>query len=86
MDRSSPVRDLMSADMVTLSPSDNVESAMRLLVERGISAAPVVDSDGMVIGVLSDADLIVQESKLHFPTLLSILGASIEVGHKRFDG
>jgi CBS domain-containing protein len=85
MDRSSPVRDLMSTDVVSFSADDNVESAMRVMVDKGLSAAPVVDSDGAVIGVLSDADLIVQESNLHFPTLLSVLGASIEIGHKRFE-
>jgi len=85
MDRSSAVREVMSTDLVTLSPDDNVESAMRALVERGLSAAPVIDANREVVGVLSDADLIVQESKLHFPTLLSVLGASIELGHRRFD-
>jgi CBS domain-containing protein len=85
MDRSSPVRDLMSTDVVSFSAADNVEGAMRTMVEKGLSAAPVVDPDGTVIGVLSDADLIVQESNLHFPTLLSVLGASIEIGHKRFE-
>lgn len=85
MDRSSPVRDLMSTDVVSFSADDNVESAMRIMVDKGLSAAPVVDGDGAVIGVLSDADLIVQESNLHFPTLLSVLGASIEIGHKRFE-
>jgi len=37
------------------------------------------------VGVLSDADLIVQETTLHFPTLITILGGTIEIGHKRFD-
>jgi CBS domain-containing protein len=85
MDRSSPVRDLMNTDALTFAPTDNVETAMRALLEKGVSAAPVVGPDGTVVGVLSDADLIVQESQLHFPTVLSILGASIELGHKRFD-
>lgn len=85
MDRTSPVSEVMEADPLTFAPSDNVEGAMRLLVERGVSAAPVVDEDGSLLGVLSDADLIVQESQLHFPTVLSFLGASIELGHKRFE-
>jgi CBS domain-containing protein len=85
MDRSSPVRDLMSTAVVSFSAEDNVEAAMRTLIDEGLSSAPVLDADGKVVGVLSDADLIVQESKLHFPTLLSVLGASIEIGHKRFE-
>src|SRR3954471_17830479 len=75
----------MTTEPITVRPDDGVESAMRVLVDHGIDAAPVVDADGMVVGMLSNSDLIVQESRLHFPTLLSFLGASIEIGHKRFD-
>jgi CBS domain-containing protein len=50
---------------------------MRRLVERQVDAGPVVDADGSVVGLLSTGDIIVQESELHGPTVLSILGASI---------
>jgi CBS domain-containing protein len=75
----------MATDVLTFAPTDNVEDSMRKLVDAGVSAAPVVDADGAVVGVLSDGDLIVQETKLHFPTLITILGGTIELGHKRFD-
>jgi CBS domain-containing protein len=58
---------------------------MRMLVDHDVDAAPVIDGDGVVVGLLSNSDLIVRESRLHFPTLLSFLGASIEIGHKRFN-
>jgi CBS domain-containing protein len=85
MNRNSPVRDVMTADVVTVDPDSSVEDAIRLLVDRGVDAAPVVESDGTLVGMLSDSDLIVQETELHFPTLISFLGASIEIGHKRFE-
>ena len=75
----------MTTARVTVQPDDGVESAMRALVDHDVVAAPVVDAGGAVVGVLSNSDLIVRESRLHFPTLLSFLGASIEIGHKRFD-
>ena len=75
----------MTAAPVTVHPDDGVESAMRALVDHDVDAAPVVDSDGVLVGMLSNSDLIVRESRLHFPTLLSFLGASIEIGHKRFE-
>ena len=37
------------------------------------------DADGAVVGMLSTADLIVQESRLHFPTVISLLGATLEL-------
>ena len=85
MDRSSPVRDVMQTNALTFGPADGVEESMRKLVDLGVRAAPVVDAEGNVVGVLSDADLIVQETQLHFPTLIAILGGTIELGHKRFE-
>jgi CBS domain-containing protein len=85
MNRSSPVSEIMHTDVLTFGPDDPVEDAMRALVDGGLDAAPVTDADGTVLGVLSSTDLIVQETQLHFPTLLSFLGASIEIGHKRFE-
>lgn len=75
----------MAAPRVTVRPDDGVEIAMRALVDNDVDAAPVVDDSGAVVGLLSNSDLIVRESRLHFPTLLSFLGASIEIGHKRFE-
>jgi CBS domain-containing protein len=74
----------MQTEFLVLGPDDPVEEAMRALVDHDVEAAPVALADGTLIGVLSNTDLIVQESQLHFPTLLSFLGASIEIGHKRF--
>ncbi|MEZ5179334.1 MAG: CBS domain-containing protein [Acidimicrobiales bacterium] len=69
----------MTTDVLTFGPDDNVAEAMQVLVERGIDGAPVVDADGAVVGMLSTADLIVQESRLHFPTVISLLGATLEL-------
>ncbi len=85
MDRNSPVRDIMTTDVLTFGPDDGVEQAMRTLLDRNIDAAPVVDEDGKVVGVLSNGDLIVQESELHFPTVMTFLGGTIEFGHKHFE-
>ncbi|HEY2814259.1 MAG TPA: CBS domain-containing protein [Acidimicrobiales bacterium] len=85
MDRNSPVREIMTTDVLTFGPEDEVEQAMRTLLDRNIDAAPVVDADGIVLGVLSNGDLIVQESEVHFPTLLTFLGGTLELGHKHFE-
>ena len=85
MDRNSPVRDMMTTDVLTFGPDDGVEHAMRTLLERDVDAAPVVDDDGAVVGMLSNGDLIVQESELHFPTVMSFLGGTFEIGHKHFE-
>ena len=60
-------------------PGDSIDDAARALSARSIGGAPVVDDDGRVVGLLEDDDLIVQESRLHFPTVISVLGAYIEL-------
>lgn len=70
---------VMVTDVLTFAPSENVQEAMARLVERDIDAAPVVDGDGRVVGMLSTGDLIIQETRLHVPTVISLLGAYLEL-------
>ncbi len=51
-------RDLMTPDVVTVPPETPVVAVARLLAERGISAVPVLDAKGAVLGVVTEADLI----------------------------
>ena len=85
MNRHTAVREIMTTDVLTFRSDDNVEHAMRTMVDRDVDAAPVVDENGGLVGMLSNSDLIVQESELHFPTVLSFLGATIEIGQKHFE-
>jgi len=79
MSRQSPVSEIMTTEVLTFSPGDGVGAAMQVLVDREIDGAPVVDGSGTVVGMLSAGDLIVGESKLHFPTVISLLGATLEL-------
>ncbi|HEV7266910.1 MAG TPA: CBS domain-containing protein [Falsiroseomonas sp.] len=51
-------RDLMTVDVVTVPPETPVMAMARLLADRGISAVPVVDAAGKVLGIVTEADLI----------------------------
>jgi CBS domain-containing protein len=51
-------RDLMTPDVVTVPPETPVMAMARLLADRGISAVPVVDATGKVLGIVTEADLI----------------------------
>jgi CBS domain-containing protein len=50
--------DVMVRDVVTVRPSTDVAEAIKLLAEHDVSALPVVDDAGNLVGVLSEADLI----------------------------
>jgi CBS domain-containing protein len=52
------VKDYMTANLVTFSPDMGVLDAIHMLIERGISGAPVVDKLGKIVGILSERDCI----------------------------
>jgi CBS domain-containing protein len=51
-------RDVMVAPVITATPHAAVKDVAELFVENNISAAPVVDDRGRVIGIISDGDLL----------------------------
>lgn len=52
-----PVRDIMSADVVTTTSNDSVDRCMQLMTDRRIRHLPVIDN-GDVVGVISIGDLV----------------------------
>lgn len=52
-----PVRELMTDDPVTCVPEDNVEDLRQVMVEELVRRVPVVDADGILVGIVAQADL-----------------------------
>lgn len=50
------VADYMARDPVTLTPHMEINHAMNVLLDGRLSGAPVVDSQGWLVGVLSKKD------------------------------
>ena len=50
--------DVMVRDVVTVEPEDDIAAVAKLLVDHDISAVPVVDAGGHLVGILSEADLL----------------------------
>lgn len=70
-------KDIMVTDVVSVRPDTSVVDAAKLLIEKNISGVPVVNEHNGLIGIVSDADLIVRDSNLHIPAYLNILGSVI---------
>ena len=54
--------ELMMANPISLRASASLAEATKLFREKGISAAPVIDSAGHPIGVVSRSDLLIHQS------------------------
>jgi CBS domain-containing protein len=53
---SAVVRDYMARELVTFAPESDIHRAMKVLLERRLSGAPVIDGRGDLVGVLSKKD------------------------------
>jgi CBS domain-containing protein len=51
-------KDVMSDGVISVNARANLLDAARLLVNGGVSAMPVIDDQGMMVGIVSEADLI----------------------------
>jgi CBS-domain-containing membrane protein len=54
-----PVQDVMSKNVVSVKRDADLHEAARILSEHGISGMPVVDDNSRVVGVISEADILV---------------------------
>ncbi len=50
--------DVMTPYVVSVKPDTTVREAAALLVEHGLSGAPVIDEQGQLLGMISDGDLL----------------------------
>ena len=87
MPGATPVRSIMTTDVVTFTPDEPIRDAMLRMLDADIDGGPVVDAGGRVVGMLTTDDLLVQETRLHYPTVVSLLGAYLELPsqHRHFE-
>jgi len=55
--------EIMTSPVMTVAPDLPLKEAARLLVQHNISALPVVDAGGELLGIVSEADLLELETR-----------------------
>ncbi|MBI5848356.1 MAG: CBS domain-containing protein [Nitrospirae bacterium] len=75
-------KDVMTCDVITVTEGMTVDELGRLFIEKKISGAPVADSKGALIGIVTENDLIRKNTRLHIPTVLRIFDAFIPLGRR----
>lgn len=71
------VADVMTPNPVVAQPEMPLNEAIKVLVEKRISGLPVVDHTGKLVGVLSETDLMWQETGVTPPAYIMVLDSVI---------
>ncbi len=73
-------RDIMHRSPVTVTPATSVRELAELLAETRYEGAPVVDEGGILLGVVTESDIIFQKKNVHLPTFVTFFDAVIPIG------
>jgi len=56
-------KDIMTRDVITVSPTMTVKNLAMTLIKNQISGAPVADKNGKIVGVVSESDIVAKKGK-----------------------
>ncbi|MFC1488356.1 CBS domain-containing protein [Thermodesulfobacteriota bacterium] len=71
------VKDIMTKEVITVSPDTEIVHATKLLLEHRINGVPVTDETGKLVGILCQSDLIAQQKKLPIPSFFTFLNGFV---------
>lgn len=64
-------KDIMTKKVITISKDATLAELAKLLIKNKISGVPIVDEKEELVGIVTEADLIIKESNLPFPLSFS---------------
>jgi CBS domain-containing protein len=70
-------REIMTENVITIKKDSSIEELSEILLKNKISGVPVVGNDGKIAGVVTEGDIIVQDTDLHFPRYFKLLDGII---------
>ncbi|MBE9222517.1 CBS domain-containing protein [Cyanobacterium stanieri LEGE 03274] len=71
------VADIMTPSPITVNPDTPLKDAITILAQKKLSGLPVVDKDNKLVGVISETDLMWQETGVEPPPYIMILDSVI---------
>jgi CBS domain-containing protein len=80
------VKDIMTKELVTVSPQTEITIAAKILLEKRINGLPVIDDSGKLVGILCQSDLVAQQKSIPIPSVYTVLDSFIPLTSlKRID-
>ncbi|QSG14870.1 CBS domain-containing ParB/RepB/Spo0J family partition protein [Halapricum desulfuricans] len=80
-DDETPIRDVMSSDLLVAHPDMDLDDAARVILRSGIQRLPVVDDGGDLVGIISNTDVIRSQIERATPDKVEELQETIEEVH-----
>lgn len=78
-------RDIMTKEVVSVTTDTSLKELAKIFVETRYSNIPVTDESGVLVGMISETDLIEQQKPLHIPTVMAFFdGVFYLNSEKRF--
>jgi CBS domain-containing protein len=71
------VKDIMTKELITVSPATEINSAAKILLEKRINGLPVIDDSGKLVGILCQSDLVAQQKRIPIPSVYTLLDSFI---------
>jgi CBS domain-containing protein len=66
-------KQIMTTNLATVTETATLRDVISLMLERNISGIPVLNEDGLLIGIVSESDVIRLRRKLHMPDYIQLL-------------
>ncbi|HLO84467.1 MAG TPA: CBS domain-containing protein [Nostocaceae cyanobacterium] len=71
------VANVMTPNPIVVSPETPLKEAIQILAEKRISGLPVIDAQGKLVGIISETDLMWQETGVTPPAYIMFLDSVI---------
>jgi len=71
------VKDIMTKEVISVSPETEIVTAAKILLENRINGLPVIDSFGRLVGILCQSDLVAQQKGIPIPSVFTLLDSFI---------
>ena len=71
------VKDIMTTDVISVSPEMEITKAAKILLENRINGLPVIDPFGRLVGILCQSDLVAQQKGIPVPSVFTLLESFI---------
>ena len=67
--------DIMTTEVITVKEETPLKELAEILYKNRINGVPVVDDEGLLMGIICESDLIRKDKKLHIPTVVALFDA-----------